>query len=93
MAHRLWPDSGLPGELAQILPTPAHFEQAATLVPCDALDGTIPCGPDPQEHIAALQQFVDAGFDEIYIAQIVPDQAAFLRFYEREVLPGLAAAG
>src|SRR5215208_5187685 len=32
-AHRLWPNSGLPGELAQILPTPAHFEQAAQLVP------------------------------------------------------------
>src|SRR4051794_37201606 len=27
-AHRLWPNDGLPGELAQVLPTPAHFEQA-----------------------------------------------------------------
>ena len=25
----LWPNDGLPGELAQILPTPAHFEQAS----------------------------------------------------------------
>ncbi len=90
LAHRLWPNSGLPGEMAQILPTPAHFEQAATLVPRDALDGKIPCGPDPQEHIEALQKFVDAGFDEIFIAQIGPDQAEFLRFYEREVLPSFA---
>ena len=66
-----------------------HFEQAATLS-TDALDGKIPCGPDPQEHIEALQKFVDAGFDEIFIAQIGPDQAAFLRFYEREVLPSFA---
>lgn len=93
LAHRLWPNTGLPGELAQILPTPAHFEQAATLVPRDALDGKIPCGPDPQEHIDALQKFVDAGFDEIYVTQIGPDQAGFLRFYEREVLPSLAMAG
>jgi G6PDH family F420-dependent oxidoreductase len=90
LAHKLWPNSGLPGEMAQILPTPAHFEQAATLVPRDALDGKIPCGPDPQEHIDAIQKFVDAGFDEIYIAQIGPDQAGFLRFYEQEVLPAFA---
>jgi G6PDH family F420-dependent oxidoreductase len=92
LAHRLWPNSGLPGEMAQILPTPAHFEQAATLVGRDAIDGTIPCGPDPEEHIRALQKYVDAGFDEIFVAQIGPDQARFLQFYEREVLPAFAAA-
>jgi G6PDH family F420-dependent oxidoreductase len=91
LAHRLWPNSGLPGEMAQILPTPAHFEQAATLVPVDALDGKIPCGPDPQEHIDALQKFIDAGFDEIFIAQIGPDQGDFLHFYEQEVLPSFAS--
>src|SRR5205085_1584431 len=26
-AHRLWPNVGLPGELAQVLSTPSHFEQ------------------------------------------------------------------
>jgi G6PDH family F420-dependent oxidoreductase len=31
-AHRLWPSEALPGELAQVLPTPAHFEQACSLV-------------------------------------------------------------
>ena len=29
---RLWPNEALPGELAQILPTPEHFEQAGALV-------------------------------------------------------------
>ena len=27
-AHRLWPNEVLPGELAQVLPTPEHFQQA-----------------------------------------------------------------
>ena len=31
LVHRLWANEGLPGELAQILPTPAHFEQASEL--------------------------------------------------------------
>ena len=30
--HRLWPNEALPGELAQVLPQPAHFEQATELV-------------------------------------------------------------
>ena len=29
-AHRLWANSGLPGELAQVLPSPRHFEQASS---------------------------------------------------------------
>ena len=29
---RVWPNTGLPGQLAQDLPTPSHFEQAAELV-------------------------------------------------------------
>ncbi|MFF5014885.1 hypothetical protein [Streptomyces sp. NPDC001165] len=31
-AHRLWANEQLPGELAQILPTPRHFERASELV-------------------------------------------------------------
>ena len=34
---RLWPNEALPGELAQVLPTPAHFEQACELVTPDKL--------------------------------------------------------
>lgn len=35
----------------------------------------------------ARSTHVDAGFDEVYVSQIGPDQESFLRFYEREVLP------
>ena len=50
-----------------------------------------PSGPDPQRHTDAIAQYVEAGYDEIYITQIGPNQAEFLRFYEREVLPFFAA--
>lgn len=30
--HRLWPNEYLPGDLAQTLPSPAHFKQASPLV-------------------------------------------------------------
>jgi hypothetical protein len=47
----------------------------------------VPCGPDPERHAAAIQAFLDAGYDEVYVQQIGPEQDGFLRFYEREVMP------
>jgi G6PDH family F420-dependent oxidoreductase len=89
MAHRLWPTSGLPGELAQILPTPAHFEQATSIVTEDMSTSGVACGNDPDEHVSALQAFVDAGYDEVYVAQIGPTEPAFFDFYAEHVLPRL----
>ena len=44
--HRLWPNEGLGGELAQVLPKPAHFEQACALVTEEMIAESVPCGPD-----------------------------------------------
>jgi hypothetical protein len=49
----------------------------------------VPCGPDPEEHLESIRQYVDAGFDEIYVQQIGPEQEDFFRFYEKEILPKL----
>jgi G6PDH family F420-dependent oxidoreductase len=85
--HRLWPNEALSGELAQILPSPQHFEQATQLVTERHISDALACGPDPEEHVAAIQAFVDAGFDEIYVSQIGPEHDGFLDFYAREILP------
>jgi G6PDH family F420-dependent oxidoreductase len=81
---RLWPNEGLPGELAQVLPTPAHFEQACELVTADQLSS--PMGPDLDQHIASLQQYSDAGVDELFVQQIGPDQDAFFTTWADAVL-------
>jgi G6PDH family F420-dependent oxidoreductase len=86
-AHRLWPNEALPGELAQVLPTPAHFEQATQLVTPEMISESLPCGPDPEPHRAMLRQFADAGYDEVYVQQIGPEQKQFFDFYEKEILP------
>src|SRR3954447_1574385 len=52
---RLWPNEALPGELAQILPTPSHFEQACELVTPDQL--MTPLGPDIEAHVESLRQY------------------------------------
>ncbi|MGI8649332.1 MAG: LLM class F420-dependent oxidoreductase [Rubrobacter sp.] len=86
-AHRLWPNDQLPGELAQELRTPRHFEQASQLVTEQMVGEAITCGPDKERHIAQLKSYFDAGYDEVYVQQIGPDQADFFEFYRREILP------
>jgi G6PDH family F420-dependent oxidoreductase len=85
--HRLWANEALPGELAQILPTPAHFEQASQVVSEDMASQDVPCGPDIDKHLEAIQAYADAGFDELYVNQIGTDQDAFFEAYEAEVVP------
>jgi G6PDH family F420-dependent oxidoreductase len=85
-AHRLWPNDGLPGELAQVLATPEHFEQATELVTEEMIAETVPCGPDLERHIESLQEYADAGVDELYVQQIGGGRE-FFEAYAREVLP------
>jgi G6PDH family F420-dependent oxidoreductase len=88
-AYRIWPNSGLPGELSQILPTVEHFEQASQLVTRDAIAESAVGGSDPKVHLEAYAPFVEAGFDEIYVANMGPNYADMIRAYGREVLPEL----
>jgi G6PDH family F420-dependent oxidoreductase len=89
LAHELWPTAGVPGELSQELPTPAHFEQVASLVEESDVADTFPCGPDPDRWLKAMKEYVDAGFDTVYVQQIGPDQEGFFRFWEAELVPRL----
>jgi len=86
-AHRLWPTAAIPGESGQELPNPKHFEQLAKIVTEDMIAERIVCGPDMDRHVEAIQTYVDAGYDHVYIHQIGPDQEGFLEAYSRDVLP------
>jgi coenzyme F420-dependent glucose-6-phosphate dehydrogenase len=47
-------------------------------------------GPDPEPHLAKLDEYAAAGFDHVWVHQVGSDQAGFFHFYEQEVLPKLA---
>jgi G6PDH family F420-dependent oxidoreductase len=85
--HRLWRTDSIPGEAAQLLPLPRHFEQVADLIGPDQI--AAPCGPDPAAHLAGLRAFTEAGFDEVYVSQVGPEQEGFFEFYRSQVLPQL----
>ncbi|QPP10766.1 TIGR03557 family F420-dependent LLM class oxidoreductase [Streptomyces bathyalis] len=87
-----WPNMFLPGELNQVLPTPAHFEQASQLVTRQhVLDAGMACGDDPDEHVSNLKAYADAGFDAVNVSQIGPDIRGFFDFYRTKVLPQLTS--
>jgi G6PDH family F420-dependent oxidoreductase len=87
--HRIWPNEALPGELAQILPTPAHFEQASELISAEQASEDVPCGPDPERQLEAIRAYAEAGFDELYIQQVGNEQERFFELYATEILPRL----
>lgn len=86
-AHEIWPNSAIPGELGQELPTPAHFEQAAQMVKPEDIAKQVTHGPDPQPYLDEIEEYIAAGFDHVYLHQIGPDQEGFIRFCESEILP------
>ena len=51
-----------------------------------------PCGPSPEDHIKGIRAYADAGFDEVYVGQVGPEQAGFFEFYASQVLPRLRGA-
>ena len=81
IAHRLWPNEQLPGELAQVLPSPAHFEQACELISEEMIGEAVPCGPDLDRHLEAFEEYAEAGVDELFVQNIGPYQDEFFEAY------------
>lgn len=88
LALTQWPNGAISGSYFLELPLPAHFEEAAEGLDTDDVAESIVCGPDPERHRAAIEEYVDAGYDHVYVHQVGPDQEGFFDFYEREILPG-----
>jgi G6PDH family F420-dependent oxidoreductase len=86
-ARQVWPTAAMESSLSWELPLPAHFEAAAELVTEDAVAESVVCGPDPARYLTAISEYAEAGYDHVCLHQVGPDQAGFMRFYQRELLP------
>ena len=87
IAHRWWPNTALAGNLNWEVKTPGLFEHAVKHVREEDVAESITCGPDPRRHAEAIQAYLDAGYDHVYVHQVGPDQEGFFRFYQERVLP------
>ncbi|MEH3153908.1 MAG: TIGR03557 family F420-dependent LLM class oxidoreductase [Gordonia paraffinivorans] len=90
LAHRLWANEQLPGQLGQTLPRPQDFEAAMSLVDRETVGDAVAHGDDPEAHARQIQQFLDAGIDEVYVHQIGPDMNGFFEAWSRDIRPQLS---
>jgi G6PDH family F420-dependent oxidoreductase len=76
------------------LPGPAGFAAASAHVTEDQVAEKVPCGPDLDRHVAAVQKFVDAGYTDLALVQVgAAHQDEFLDWSKRELLPALRQIG
>ena len=90
-AYRMWGHEGLGGQSAQELPSWTEFEALAEANSPEKMAESVPCGPDPERAADAIRAYVEAGYDEIYLSQMGPDQAGGIRFLTEQVLPLVGA--
>ncbi|HZD80928.1 MAG TPA: TIGR03557 family F420-dependent LLM class oxidoreductase [Actinomycetota bacterium] len=86
-AHEIWPNIAIPGPVGAELPLPRDFEQITSLLTSEEVCSRVVCGDDPEEHLAAIRGYADAGFDHLVVHQVGPRQEGFLHFYRDRILP------
>lgn len=88
-AFEQWRNAGVRGVSSSRLATPSDFEQASQRATEADVTRTVLASPDPERHLSRIREYIDAGYDHVYVHQIGPDQQGFFDFYQREVMPRL----
>lgn len=71
------------------IPNPKGFDAVTALIPDAAIGEQIPHGPDPKPYVAAVQEYLDAGFRKLAIVPVGDDIAGTVDFFLDEVRPQL----
>ncbi len=87
-AMREWPNGGMPFPKGDIR-NPEDFAEMAKFVRPENFTNRVLISPDPAEHAAQIQHYLDLGFDEVYLHNVGRNQEEFIAFIGREVLPAL----
>ena len=85
-AVREWPNGGMPFP-KQDIKHPEDFANMAKLVQLKDFKNRMLISADLDAHVEQLQNFVDMGFDEIYLHNVGRDQPAFIATFAEKVLP------
>ncbi len=84
-----WPNGGMKFPKGDIR-SPFELEQMAKLVRPEDFEGRLVISEDPDVHRAYIQQFVDLGFDRIYLHNVGRNQRDWIDRFARDVLPALS---
>ncbi len=87
-ALREWPNGGMKFPKSDIR-SPHDFAAMARLVRAEDFDGRMVISADPDAHREVLQQYIDLGFNHIYLHNVGRNQREWVEVFGREVLPAL----
>lgn len=83
-----WPNGGMNFPKADIR-NPEDFEAMAKIVRPENFKGRVLMSADLDVHRQHIQQYIDLGFNEVYVHNVGRNQEEFIREYGRQVIPKL----
>ncbi|MFR9728357.1 glucose-6-phosphate dehydrogenase (coenzyme-F420) [Saccharopolyspora sp. MS10] len=88
---RFWAPLSLPAELKHSLADPEEMERAGNELPIEQVATRWIVASDPEEVLAEVKAYVDAGFDHLVFHAPGSDQGRFLREFGADVAPRIRA--
>jgi coenzyme F420-dependent glucose-6-phosphate dehydrogenase len=90
---RFWAPLALGKEQKHDITDPIEMEKAADALPIEQIASRWIVGSDPDEVVAGVKQYVDAGLNHLVFHAPGQDQRRFLELFERDLAPRLRALG
>ena len=89
IAYEQWRTNTFPPPLCWDIDGPEAFEQASQHVPQEAVEGAVRVSSDLGQHAEWIAEYVELGFDEVYLHHVGKEQLPFLDAFGEHVLPQL----
>lgn len=86
---KYWAGTYVPALFDQKIYSPAMSQENGEVIGADVVKKTGCFSPNPDDHVKYIRQYIDMGFNVIFIHSAGPDQRAFLERYGRDILPKL----
>lgn len=90
---RFWAPLALSKEQKHDITDPVEMEKAADALPIEQIASRWIVGSDPDEVVAQVARYVDAGLNHLVFHAPGHDQRRFLELFERDLLPRLRTLG
>ena len=91
-AHEQWRTNVFASRLLSDLRMPNQFEAAAEFVQPEDVVGPVLVSDDLDQHTEWLQEYIDLGFDALYLHDVHLPQEPFIRDFGEHVLPQLRSS-
>lgn len=90
-AHDQWRGNIFQNNLLTDLRSPEQFDAAAEFVKPDEMDKSVLISSDLAQHIRWLQEYINLGFDHLYLHNVNLNQTDYIEDFGATVLPALKA--